>query len=75
LLSASRAANALATLWSISALSWASVTEVVWMVVVPGVDLVSADSAVLPSKSIMSSSESVPLRAVLVICGLLSTNL
>nr|GFB11093.1 hypothetical protein [Tanacetum cinerariifolium] len=39
-LSASRDVNAQATPWSISALSWASVTEVVVVVVVAGDDLV-----------------------------------
>ncbi|GJR47289.1 hypothetical protein Tco_1315392 [Tanacetum coccineum] len=62
LLSASRAANASAMPWSISALSWASVTGVVMVVVVAGVDLVvSADSVALPSESAVSSVELVPL--------------
>nr|GEW61884.1 reverse transcriptase domain-containing protein [Tanacetum cinerariifolium] len=49
ILSASRAANALATPWSISALSWASITMVVMVVVVAGVDLVFATCNLLGS--------------------------
>ncbi|GJU63905.1 hypothetical protein Tco_1245740 [Tanacetum coccineum] len=65
-----RAANASATPWSISALIWALVIGVVVVVVAGDALVVAADSIVLPSKSTMSSAESVPLRAVLVVCGL-----